>query len=710
MTERPDEQVFDSLLEEMLTGQRPPDLTDIISERARREFGTLRRSVSAATSTNAPDASSSTVRVAHSSERLKRTSTSRSPSLAVLLATVARVITVAVLASSFVKSLLQDGNQVANNQKQPPTDTKAGPDIAKNAPSHKQPNSQNASANDPVNVPGSGSEGSLVNSERDARPAGQDLPLNSVPFGHRPYELNSPTLTESVVASVKVDPWSDDRIIEFVNDKFDALWMSNNVSKPQLVSPPQLMERVSNVLVGQTGPVNESTARELSTRLLSTGAFAEAWADKVVSYWMRGTPAENRSDAGGAALRMNIAQQIVARRPWNEILAGLINSDSDSPSSAFLATLSGGDNHRLVSRISSSLLDESLACARCHDASENGRVISMDQDDYWSLVGIFSGIDGKTIKHEDGRVERVLVDRQKDLFKGNEAPTLFFNRPDGRLQAARFRLPGGDHWRTLKDAETPRESLAKWIATTSVTDKAAVNLAWRMVFGRPLVADHLALEDQGQSERRQILETLAAQYQAHDRNMTTLVQWIVSTKPFAVQSLAVDRQRWLKASDDEIKSWNSAVNNFASYVGRRGTVESPKNLEAAVASTMRWSSSGDTERAIVAQPLTTNNKNANTNIKRPVPGTTNKNDSQPQITYLIRTVSTSPAQLEFVGRLTASKLKWHQQVDHIAGLIGEPAGNAKLHKLADQILEAKNDDQAAALMQLLQSALLCNET
>ncbi|MCC6508850.1 MAG: DUF1549 domain-containing protein, partial [Pirellulaceae bacterium] len=536
---------------------------------------------------------------------------------------------------------------------------------------------------------------------------GEELSLENLPFNAQPKQLEvTPDVPKPTRVAVRL---SDAEVAAAVDAQFEKLWQSQQLDVKPSVAREEVLVRMSAVLVDQPASETIEPTAAVAEKLVRTATFAEHWADRIAEYWLRGTSAADRQDAAGQALRSYLAQQIVARRPWNEVVADLINSPPDQPSSAFLASLAGGDNHRLAGRVGSALLDEALACARCHDASDNGRVISMDQDEYWSLVALFTGVDGQAAKvaaakadeEQSGspKAHRILLDKQPQLFAEGKSPGVFFDRPDGRLQAAGFRLPGGDNWRTLGGVRTPRESLARWMATTAVTDQAAVNLAWRLVFGRPLVAQHATLDGEGLTERREILITLSEQFQAHDRDMARLVSWLVTTRPFALQGLDVDRTRWLVANEVEIDRWNKTATNFAAFVPTQ--VQRLPTLELALASVDRWSDSRDQRRATLAQPTPDMVK-----IKTP----TVKPELEPSATYLIRSLQPTPAQSEFIDRLVASKLSWIQQVDHIAGLVGESAGNARLHRAAQQILEAKNGDRSAALFQLLQGALLCHES
>ncbi len=529
-------------------------------------------------------------------------------------------------------------------------------------------------------------------------PKPRELPLDQLPFTIEP---SASELASRPPAAAPVEPMSEKAIIGWLDDRFARLWEGQGIADTSSVGKDRWLSLVSLRLAGASLPSATESPEELSGKLVRTATFAEYFADRIVGFWLKGTPEADAKHPAGKQLRSYVAQQIVARKPWNEVLASLINSRPDQPQSVWLASLAGGDNHRLAGRIGSVMLDEALACARCHDASDNGRVVSMDQDDYWSLVAIFKGVDGKVIKpNEAALAMRQLVDNQSQLFEGAKLPSVYFDRPDGRVQAARYRLPGGDDWRAMSDAHTPRESLARWINKSSITDQASVNLAWRLVFGRPLVAQHAALDGEGYAQRREILSMLAEQFQAHNRDFGQLVTWIVSSQPFARNTLDIDRSRWLAASEDEIVHWSNAAANFAVRLPEESTTTPIRSLETALARIDKWSGSVDSRRSTLAQPKPAEVARPKTTVK--------SSDGEPMLGYLIRSVKPNHAQSVFINRLVKSKLTWQEQVDHIAGLVGEPAGNARLHSQAQKMLDSKNGDRSAALFELLQGALLCD--
>lgn len=666
MNDSGEDRILDSFLEEMLTNQRPPDLTEQIQQRLRAELGPARyeqlRSSRIVTQSRK-----------HSASEVRGISISPWTSLSVAVLTLAAGLLLAFgLWKLWPDNLTQIGPQ-AQKAQPIPTD------------SNSTPNSITASQNGMAETP------RHKEFSPEELPFGTDVPLPEL------VELPSRPPAAAPVAAIQ-----DKEIIQWLDERFAKLWESQGIHSSDQLDKDQWLTQVSLRLTGGTSRAETSDSpHEMSEKLVRTATFAEMFADQVADYWLKGTPEADPKNPASQQLRVYLAQQIVSKKPWNEVLASLISARPDEPQAVLLSAIASGGNHRLASRIGSLMLDEALACARCHDASDNGRIVSMDQDDYWSLFAIFSGIDGKASKPKDGKSTiHQLVDTQRHLFDGAKLPSVTFERLDGRIQAARYRLPGGDDWRTIEDAQTPRESLARWIDRSSITDQASVNLAWRLVFGRPLVAQHAALDGEGYAQRREILATLAEQFQAHNRDMGQLVTWLVSSRAFARDTLDVDRSRWLSASEDEIVQWGNAAANFAVRLPINTTDNSVKSLESALARIDKWSGSPDARKNTLAQPTLKSDLKPKTIVKSP--------DSEPHVGYLIHSIKPNHAQRLFINRLVKSKLSWKEQVDHIAGLVGEPAGNARLHDNADELLDAKNGDRVAALFQLLQGALLCH--
>ncbi len=218
----------------------------------------------------------------------------------------------------------------------------------------------------------------------------------------------------------------------------------------------------------------------------------------------------------------------------------------------------------MAAHLSGSFLDGTLACVRCHERKGPAIAGASSQDQYWSLVAMLTGLDVQTedpVKNK--QQQRLPVDHQLDLFAANKQPNVFFDRPDGTLEAAKFVLPDGKPWQSVAGAETPRAALARWIGDSNQSDAAIVNLVWQIAFNRPLVPANALVDDVGLADRVELQQLLAQQFRAHGRNLSQLVSWVVQADAFTRSALPIDRVRWLQASEAEIAGWHQAEMSFA---------------------------------------------------------------------------------------------------------------------------------------------------
>lgn len=699
MTNSSSDKIFDSFLEEMLTNQHPPDLTEQIRQRAREEFGhsvSFKIGKTVKSPIVVPKDSIPSEPAVHEKKVHWAAIISAFAIAASLLLTIGlrqfwptAKATLGSLQSSLhnsIETVLPDGKPT------PQDSSLAEGNPAKSLSPSETQVANNKSAKSADNA---WSPSTAVALEIEKLPFNNSSTNNQKAIDDSSVALKTPSVHSPVQ---KADPLSDEEIVAAIDQRFSDLWKVTNAAGPgdQSISDELLVERLSLRLTGKDRNQAIINPKELASRLVRSALFAEHLADQSISFWLKGTSVLDPKSPRIAGLRNSLAQQIVARKPWSQVVADLIGSQPTAPQSTFLVSMAG-DSHQLVSRVGANLLDEAVGCAKCHDSNESSLAIASRQDQYWSLVGVFSGIE---VKGPD----KLLIDDQTKLFAEGKSKEIYFNRPDGLVQTAEYKLPGGDHWRSIEDASTPRQAMARWIAKSTITDKAAVNLAWRFVYGRPLVAQHSALDGIGMDERRELLEMLAQQFAVHNRDMAQMVSWLVNAKPFAAPELNVDKQKWLLASEKEIAKWNLATVNFANYsapsAGLPTSSNKPTSLDSALASVVRWSGSTNLKRTTLAQP-TTAPKDAKPVVPAP-------SDDAPAI-HLVRSVQPNPNQTQFIKRIVESKLKWPEKVEHIAGLVGDSGKSSKLQSTATQLLQANNGDEAATLFQLLQGALLYSE-
>lgn len=708
MTEDWSGQIFDSILEEVLTHKHPPDLTDRIVSAWKRECADVLPSIPLIVSGSDPSlkvhhaASPATVSLPTPSAARSRASSLRRRKMwvAPLMSVAASGL---LVLASWQYWLFKTGGQSDPIEVQPLARI---PAEKSGLPSPAMPKSR---------VP----EVALQPNAIASKAPNPALKITVSPIVKEPArpELTVVESTNSKPESLAVRssdaipaaPLADKQIVELIDSQLELLWKRNGVSPTGGLNRIELIVKTCQELTGSTSaafapaaPANEKSYQQaqLASTLTESAEFAQHWADRFVSRWLAGTIAARRESEAGKTLRSMLGREIAQHSPWNKVMASLVHPNVLGSNSAtissdiFLTSLTGNKNVRLASRVASHLLDQRSGCAQCHPMTSGDSERIVQQAEFWSLVANLAGLDGR----DSNEVPlRLLVDKQGELFASNKHPNVFYELPDGKVQSARAKLPDGTEWNSVESAKTPREALASWLANSAQVDRAIVNQAWHFVFGRPLVSNMPVLDEVGAEEREELLHALAVQFRANNHDLGKLASWLVQSQAFSLRPLAVDRQTWLNANDAEFEKWNTMESTFAS-AGTLGISTEAKSLETSLAAALKWNG---LERAqdrtgLLAQPAVVD-KGKKSPAKAPPKGA----DSTPSRSYLVHASWHTPAQRDYIRRLASSKLSWREQVQHVIALADDYALPANVEKLADQLLAESSENVEIALLQLL---------
>ena len=527
--------------------------------------------------------------------------------------------------------------------------------------------------------------------------SGEKLGIDNVPFAaHEPNSLPSKELKPD--ASATVNRLSDQQIVELIDRQLAMLWQRLKITPESKLAGNQLAQSLSITLTGQELP--SALAAELTelkggvgseqviAKAIDSQAFARLWAKELVADWLRGgsVPLDGEPVR---QLEEFVASSIAGSRPWNEVVSTVISGE------LLVSAFAGNGNHRLASHLSGSFMDASLGCVRCHEA-KGGIGIANSQEQYWSLVATLVGLDAKS---DEKSREQTAIDTQAEVFAQTKNPSLFFDRPDGTLEAAKFVLPDRQPWQSVAGVKTPRQALAKWIGNSSQSDQAVVNQVWQVALGRPLVASSALVDDVGLAERIELQQLLALQFRAHGRNLSQLVSWVVRSDAFARDSIALDRNRWLQAAESDLENWHLAEMTFAARtsLGERAV---KGGLENSLAAALKWNhSKREGGASVLAQP------SLDPTVK-PLPPI--KSDVvMPAPGYAIHRGRLSEHQQTYIAGLAASeKLTWEQKVEHIVTLSPTLTASGNLKQLSEELLKSLGDPQAVLteLMWAVQNA------
>ena len=217
-----------------------------------------------------------------------------------------------------------------------------------------------------------------------------------------------------------------------------------------------------------------------------------------------------------------LADQLDAGEPYDRIVRRLIADSglwTDTPAVNFITvTINPGDGNkpdpnRLAARVSRAFLGIRLDCAQCHDHP----FADWKQSDFQGLAAFFGGTRQglRGIRDLPGEFE----------VESRQTGEISTNRPSAPF-SPELLPPGGSQ----------RQRLARWVTHRNNRPFAreAVNRAWALMFGRPLVEP---IDDLGIAEEfPEPLELLADDFVEHGFHLDRLFEVIAATRVFRLDS------------------------------------------------------------------------------------------------------------------------------------------------------------------------------
>ncbi len=580
MNEEHTNQILESLLSEMLTGQHPPDLTQPILSAWRREQA--KPQAAAAALSDAAMVIATPIRPGHirpngeltgraGQQVPKQRASDSQPAKAAANSTptqrLYRAMWLMAACAAGIGFLIWSFGKPANQ----PDKSLA-----------EQTSNQSTSAVD-----------AAADIAASKKQAVEKLELDDLPF-----EGPQPSVAE-LAANPQRRPQDNSRldsrdVIAGLDRRLEQLWQGLAIAPNPDYDDAALADRMSLAMTGEKLPgplpVEDFDRFALTAQAVQSRAFAKHWAAKFTNEWLErsGLTADSQSRTD---LQQSIATRIEKDQNWNQVVLDLLGGDLNNPASAsnvFIGALVDEDNgaHRLAERIGSNFLDANLACVRCHDQGVLPQRAIDKQETYWSLLAMLKGLDAKT---EEQSNQRIVTDRQAELFADAKSPIVYYDLPNGALKSATAKLPDGSEWNAsvASGDRVPRQVLAEWISRSPELDRATVNQVWKMVFGRLLVPHVPQTESAGIPERKDMLEFLAAQFRAHNHDLKRLVGWVVNSQAFAKQPLQLTKSQWLDASDEELEGFQLRELVFAAGP-TLGRGDEAKSLDASLMAAVQW--------------------------------------------------------------------------------------------------------------------------
>jgi hypothetical protein len=544
----PDDPLLDSLLDEVLAGRTPPDLTArILQAYAARQYGEDAPEpppvLTGVQKVFEPAAAKPTVQAPAKYNSRQRRSQSRTSALTIVLA--AAVIGFGITIG-LVALLRSNQPQIARDDKKPQPTIAPAPRTFATRPQQPQPEINR--------IPGP--ETTTTIGPRIV----QQTPVRQTPVEPAPTPLPEPKVAppqpaaQSAIATTPIprkqrdlNPSPDAQIVSFVNAELARVWKDAGVKPTPAATDAEWCQRLFVRLLGRAPTADEQKAlatdnarnrrEKLVERLLTQSdfvtEFANHWSAVLTNVFL-GRSGGRSGPASRDELEKYFASALKGGKSYDHLAEELLTatgspregSEAYNPAVNFL--LDGLDPTAAIptTRVARVMLGHQLQCAQCH----NHPTQDWTQEQFWALDACFRGL---RIDRQDGGAR--LAATGTSGFESN----ITYETPDGLMKSVSPRFLDGTQIPAGEGVD-PRRDLARLVVDSDDFAKATVNRIWAQLFDYGFTRPVDDLGPHASPTAPAVLDRLATEFAAHDFDLKQLIRWAVLSEPFSHSSKLAD--------------------------------------------------------------------------------------------------------------------------------------------------------------------------
>lgn len=350
--------------------------------------------------------------------------------------------------------------------------------------------------------------------------------------------------------AIKASP--DAEVTSFVSAELHRSWTENSVNPAPQAADGEWCRRVFVRLLGRIPSGEETLAflndnskgkrEKLVDKLLTDDKYIEQYAQYWAGVWANvliGRTAGAQEGVDRAAFEQYLRHSLAENKPYDKLVYELLTATgtakpgAEDYNGAVNFVLAGlNENATLVTaRTCRVFLGQSLQCAQCHQHPSQ----DWSQQQYWSLNAFFRQAHIEKTGAGPRVVNTDFYDRKGVTTEGE----VYYQQPSGQLKSALPQFIDGKPIEPsgLLSEVNRREELAKLIVRSDDLPRALVNRMWSHFFGYGFTKP---IDDMGKTNAAthpELLDRLSKEFVARNYDLKSAIRWIVLSDPFGRSSV-----------------------------------------------------------------------------------------------------------------------------------------------------------------------------
>jgi hypothetical protein len=382
-------------------------------------------------------------------------------------------------------------------------------------------------------------------------------------------DLANDATSESPIATERTLNTPDAEVVAFINDQIRDAWKAAAVGPSPVAEDTEWCRRVYLDLLGRIPSITELNAyandrskdkkEKLVDELLNSDRYAEEYARNWTTIWTniligRTGGTGNNSLANREGMQQYLRRSFQRNKPYDRMVYELVSAEgAGRPGEEdyngavnFLVDNLQEDATTATAKTAKHFLGMQVQCTQCHNHPFN----DWKQNQFWELNAFFRQARASRMGDGATSVGRLQdVDFSGESGRNPDEAEIYYELRNGTAEVAYPAFVDGTPIKSRSGRVSQvrrREELAKMIVASPYFGQAMVNRMWSHFLGygftKPIddIGPHNAFTHQD------LVQRLGTEFAGNGHDMKRLMRWIVLSEPYSLSSVYGNRYKNVK--------------------------------------------------------------------------------------------------------------------------------------------------------------------